>query len=131
MARAITPKTAVIYLANPNNPTGSSFGREEFNEFLAAVPDGVLVVLDEAYIHYAVSMGLRDSVEAYRQRKNLLILRTFSKVYGLAGLGLGQPNRRPQALAAEDKVRTAVHTSGVWQSAALAALGDKKHGTRG
>jgi len=89
MAHAITPKTGVIYLANPNNPTGSAFGRKEFEEFLAAVPDGVLVVLDEAYIHYAISMGLRDSVEAHHQRKNLLILRTFSKVYGLAGQYLG------------------------------------------
>src|SRR6267378_2955427 len=96
MARAITPKTGVIYLANPNNPTGSAFGREEFDEFLAAVPDGVLVVLDEAYIHYALSMGLRDSVEAYRQRKNLLILRTFSKVYGLAGLRIGYAIGRPE-----------------------------------
>jgi len=100
MARAITPKTGVIYLANPNNPTGSAFGREEFEEFLAAVPDGVLVVLDEAYIHYAVSMGLRDSEEAYGKRKNLLILRTFSKVYGLAGLRIGYAIGRPVLLAA-------------------------------
>ena len=68
---------------------------KEFDEFLAKVPDGVLVVLDEAYIHYAVSMGLRDSVEAYRKRKNLLILRTFSKVYGLAGLRIGYAIGRP------------------------------------
>src|SRR2546427_8556320 len=58
MAKAITPKTGVIYLANPNNPTGTAFTGNEFREFLEAVPDGVLVVLDEAYIHYATSMGL-------------------------------------------------------------------------
>src|SRR5437667_9799202 len=127
MARAITPKTAVIYLANPNNPTGSSFGREEFNEFLAAVPDGVLVVLDEAYIHYAVSMGLRDSVEAYRKRKNLLILRTFSKVYGLAGLRIGYAIGTAELLTAMNKLRTPFNTSGVAQAAALAALDDKEH----
>src|SRR2546430_13917714 len=126
MARAITPKTAVIYLANPNNPTGSSFGREEFNEFLAAVPDGVLVVLDEAYIHYAVSMGLRDSVEAYRQRRNLLILRTFSKVYGLAGLRIGYAIGRPELLATMNKLRTPFNTSGVAQAAALAGLDDQE-----
>src|SRR5712664_3385408 len=57
LAKAITPKTGLIYLANPNNPTGSAFGREEFDEFLAAVPDGVLVVLDEAYIHYGLRIG--------------------------------------------------------------------------
>jgi len=130
MARAITPKTGVIYLANPNNPTGSAFGSEEFNEFLAAVPDGVLVVLDEAYIHYAVSMALRDSVEAYRQRKNLLILRTFSKVYGLAGLRIGYAIGRPELLSAMNKLRTPFNTSGVAQAAALAALDDTEHVTR-
>jgi histidinol-phosphate aminotransferase len=130
MARAITPKTAVIYLANPNNPTGSAFGREEFAEFLSAVPDGVLVVLDEAYIHYAVSMGLGDSVEAYSKRKNLLILRTFSKVYGLAGLRIGYAIGRPQLLAAMNKLKTPFNTSGVAQAAALAALDDHEHVAR-
>jgi histidinol-phosphate aminotransferase len=130
MARAITPKTAVIYLANPNNPTGSTFGREELDEFLAAVPDGVLVVLDEAYIHYAVSMGLRDSVEAYNQRKNLLILRTFSKVYGLAGLRIGFAIGRPELITAMNKLRTPFNTSGVAQAAALAALDDHEHVAR-
>src|SRR6266571_5537768 len=130
MAKAITPRTAAIYLANPNNPTGSTFGREEFSEFLAAVPDGVLIVLDEAYIHYAVSMGLRDSVEAYRKRKNLLILRTFSKVYGLAGLRIGYAIGRPELVAAMNKLRTPFNTSGVAQAAALAALDDKEHVSR-
>jgi len=131
MARAITPKTGVIYLANPNNPTGSAFGREEFDEFLAAVPDGVLVALDEAYIHYAVSMTLRDSEEAYRTRKNLLILRTFSKVYGLAGLRIGYAIGRPELLAAMNKLRTPFNTSGVAQAGALAALDDSELVTRG
>ncbi len=130
MAKAITPKTGVIYLANPNNPTGSAFGRAEFDEFLAGVPDGVLVVLDEAYIHYAVSMGLRDSEEAYRKRKNLLILRTFSKVYGLAGLRIGYAIGRPELLAAMNKLKTPFNTSGVAQAAALAALDDKEHVAR-
>ena len=130
MAKAITPKTGVIYLANPNNPTGSAFGRAEFNEFLTTVPDGVLVVLDEAYIHYGLSMGLRDSVEAYRKRKNLLILRTFSKVYGLAGLRIGYAMGRPELLTAMNKLRTPFNTSGVAQAAALAALDDNGHVAR-
>src|SRR6266481_1256313 len=130
IAKAITPKTGVIYLANPNNPTGSAFGREELEEFLAAVPDGVLVVLDEAYIHYAVSMEVRDSEEIYRKRKNLLILRTFSKVYGLAGLRIGYAIGRPELLAAMNKLRTPFNTSGVAQASALAALDDKEHVTR-
>jgi len=130
MAKAITAKTGVIYLANPNNPTGSAFGHAEFNEFLATVPDGVLVVLDEAYIHYGLSMGLRDSVEAYRKRKNLLILRTFSKVYGLAGLRIGYAVGRPELLTAMNKLRTPFNTSGVAQAAALAALDDNEHVAR-
>jgi histidinol-phosphate aminotransferase len=130
MAKAITPKTGVIYLANPNNPTGSAFTGKEFEEFLASVPDGVLVVLDEAYIDYAMSMGLRDAVEAYRTRKNLLILRTFSKVYGLAGLRIGYAIGRPELLSAMNKLRTPFNTSGVAQAAALAALDDNEHVTR-
>src|SRR6266404_1718360 len=130
MSRAITPKTGVIYLANPNNPTGSAFTGKEFEEFLASVPDGVLVVLDEAYIDYATSMGLRDAVEVYRKRKNLLILRTFSKVYGLAGLRIGYAIGRPELLSAMNKLRTPFNTSGVAQAAALAALDDKEHVTR-
>ncbi len=127
MAKAITPKTGVIYLANPNNPTGTAFTGNEFREFLDAVPDGVLVVLDEAYIHYATSMGLGDSVEAYRKRKNLLILRTFSKVYGLAGLRIGYAIGRPELVSAMNKLRTPFNTSGVAQAAALAALDNTEH----
>jgi histidinol-phosphate aminotransferase len=127
MAGAITPKTGVIYLANPNNPTGSAFTAGEFGDFLERVPDGVLVVLDEAYIHYAVSVGLRDSEQMYGKRKNLLILRTFSKVYGLAGLRIGYAIGKVELLTAMNKLRTPFNTSGVAQAAALAALDDKEH----
>ncbi|HEV1994845.1 MAG TPA: histidinol-phosphate transaminase [Candidatus Acidoferrum sp.] len=131
MAKAITPKTGVIYLANPNNPTGTAFGAKELEEFLASVPDGVLVVLDEAYIHYAVSMGLSDSVEIYRKRKNVLILRTFSKVFGLAGMRIGYAIGQPELFSALNKLRTPFNTSGVAQAAALAALDDVEHVKRG
>jgi histidinol-phosphate aminotransferase len=130
MANAITPKTRVIYLANPNNPTGTAFSEKEFEEFLAKVPDGVLVVLDEAYIHYAVRVGLRDSVAAYRARKNMLILRTFSKVYGLAGLRIGYAIGTTPLLSAMNKLKTPFNTSGVAQAAALAALDDQEHVAR-
>lgn len=127
IARAITPRTGVIYLANPNNPTGTAFTGGEFKEFVESVPNGVLVVLDEAYIHYATSIGLKDSVEVYRRRKNLLILRTFSKVYGLAGMRIGYAIGHPELLAAMNKLKTPFNTSGVAQAAALAALDDKGH----
>lgn len=127
MAKAITTKTGVIYLANPNNPTGTAFPGKEFGDFLDAVPDGVLVVLDEAYVHYAASMQRHESVEAYRKRKNLLILRTFSKVYGLAGMRIGYAIGRPELVSVMNKLRTPFNTSGVAQAAALAALDDKEH----
>jgi histidinol-phosphate aminotransferase len=94
---------------------------------LASVPDGVLVVLDEAYIHYAPSLNRRNSEDLYRKRKNLLILRTFSKVYGLAGLRIGFAIGRPELLSAMNKLRTPFNTSGVAQAAALAALDDREH----
>jgi histidinol-phosphate aminotransferase len=127
IAKAITAKTGVIYLANPNNPTGSAFTGNEFEEFLRQVPDSVLVVLDEAYIDYAVSVDLRQSVAAYRRRKNLLILRTFSKVYGLAGLRIGYAIGPPELLLAMNKLKTPFNTSGVAQAAAFAALDDRDH----
>ncbi|HKW56129.1 MAG TPA: histidinol-phosphate transaminase [Candidatus Acidoferrum sp.] len=127
MAKAITAKTAVIYLANPNNPTGTAFGAEEFSRFLDQVPEGVLAVLDEAYIHYAPSLSLRTAEEAYRRRKNLLILRTFSKVYGLAGIRIGYGVGKPELVAALNKLRTPFNTSGVAQAAAIAALDDRPH----
>lgn len=130
IAKAITRQTRVIYLANPNNPTGTAFTGAEFKEFVESVPDGVLVVCDEAYVHYATSVGLKDSVEVYRRRKNLLILRTFSKVYGLAGLRIGYAIGHPELLAAMNKLKTPFNTSGVAQAAAEAALDDKEHVNR-
>ena len=130
IAKAITPKTGLIYLANPNNPTGTAFTGKEFERFLETVPDGVLVVLDEAYIDYATSVGLQDSVTVYAKRKNILILRTFSKVYGLAGLRIGYAIGRSELLLAMNKLKTPFNTSGVAQAAALAALDDHEHVAR-
>ena len=128
--RAVTPKTGVIYVANPNNPTGTAFDTAELERFIARVPDGVLVVLDEAYVHYAPSLDRRKSEEIYRRRKNMLILRTFSKVYGLAGLRIGFAFGQPELLAAMTKLKTPFNTSGVAQAAALAAMNDREHVTR-
>lgn len=127
MANAVTPKTAVIYLANPNNPTGTAFRTEELEEFLASVPEGVLVVLDEAYIHYAPSLNRRKSEAIFRERKNLVILRTFSKVYGLAGMRIGFAMGHPALISAMNRLKTPFNTSGVAQAAALAAIDDREH----
>lgn len=127
MADAVTPKTAVIYIANPNNPTGTAFREEELEDFLASVPEGILVVLDEAYIHYAPSLNRRKSEAIFRERKNLLILRTFSKVYGLAGMRIGFAIGQPALISAMNRLKTPFNTSGVAQAAALAAIDDLEH----
>ena len=127
MAEELTPHTHVVYLANPNNPTGTAFGNDELEEFLARVADDVLVVLDEAYIHYAERPDMPRSLEIFRERKNLLILRTFSKVYGLAGLRLGYGIGPEVIVAAMNKLRTPFNVTGLSQAAALAALDDEGH----
>jgi histidinol-phosphate aminotransferase len=127
MAHAITNATRVIYLANPNNPTGTAFGAEEFERFLSHVASDTLVVLDEAYIHYAERTDMPQSVELFRLRKNLLILRTFSKVYGMAGIRIGYGVGAAPLVTAMNKLRTPFNVSGVAQAAAQAALDDGEH----
>jgi histidinol-phosphate aminotransferase len=127
MARAIANATRVIYLANPNNPTGTAFGAEEFERFLSRVASDTLVVLDEAYVHYAEREDMPQSVELFKLRKNLLILRTFSKVYGMAGMRIGYGIGAAALVSAMNKLRTPFNVSGVAQAAALAALDDHEH----
>lgn len=127
MAQAITNTTRVIYLANPNNPSGTAFGAEEFEPFLSHVASDTLVVLDEAYIHYAEREDMPASVELFKLRKNLLILRTFSKVYGMAGMRIGYGIGAAALVSAMNKLRTPFNVSGVAQAAALAALDDHEH----
>jgi histidinol-phosphate aminotransferase len=127
MARAITPRTRYIILANPNNPTGTLFTADEFDSFLRRVPEDVLVVLDEAYCDYVQHPNYSRSIELVRGGANLLVLRTFSKVYGLAGLRIGFGIGPAPLLSEMNKVRTPFNTSGVAQAAALAALGDVEH----
>jgi histidinol-phosphate aminotransferase len=127
MAKAVTPATRVAYLANPNNPTGTAFGAGELEEFLGNIPEDVLVVLDEAYIHYAERADMPQSVEIFRKRENLLVMRTFSKVYGLAGLRIGYGIAQAGVVAAMDRLRTPFNVTGVSQAAAIAALDDVEH----
>ena len=127
IASAITAATKVIYIANPNNPTGTMFTADKFEGFLARVPDGVLVVLDEAYFEYVERTDYSRSIELVRRGANLVVLRTFSKVYGLAGLRMGYGIGPAELLAEMNKVRSPFNTSGVAQAAALAALDDAEH----
>lgn len=127
MAAAVNPQTRIIYIANPNNPTGTAFGAAEFATFLKKVPGDVLVVLDEAYREYAARTDLPDALELFRQYNNILTLRTFSKVYGLAGLRIGYGIGHPTLVAEMNKLRTPFNVTNVGQSAALAALDDGEH----
>ncbi len=127
IAAAVTPETRVIYIANPNNPTGTAFGAAEFDGFLKKVPGDVLVVLDEAYTEYAERRDLPKAMEIFRKYNNLLTLKTFSKVYGLAGLRIGYGIGHPTLVAEMNKLRTPFNVTSVGQAAALAALDDLEH----
>lgn len=122
MAAAITDRTRLILVCNPNNPTGTSVRRAELDEFLAAVPGDVLVVLDEAYKEFVTDPGVPDGVEVYGDRPNVAVLRTLSKAWGLAGLRIGYLVAHPEVAGAVRKVVTPFSTSMAAQAAALAAL---------
>ena len=122
MAAAITPRTRVIFVCNPNNPTGTVVHRAELEDFIDRVPPDCLVVLDEAYAEYVRDPDVPDGLELYRDRPNLAVLRTFSKAYGLAGLRVGfLVGHEPVAEAARKTLLPfAVNT--IAQAAAIASL---------
>jgi histidinol-phosphate aminotransferase len=123
LAAAITGKTKIIYLANPNNPTGTIFSKDEFEEFYRYVPKRVLIILDEAYFEYARhSPQYPDSLD-YRY-DNVLTLRTFSKIYGLAGLRVGYGFGHEELIANLLKVKLPFEPGSLAQIAAVAALDD-------
>jgi histidinol-phosphate aminotransferase len=130
LAAAITPRTRVIYIANPNNPTGTVFEAAKFAAFYERVPEDVLVVLDEAYHEYVELLNYSNGLELARTRANVLVLRTFSKVYGLAGLRIGYGICSAELAEHLNKVRAPFNTSNVAQAAALAALDDTEHVAR-
>ena len=131
---AIDDNTRVVFLANPNNPTGTMFDAEATDRFLDRVPEHVLVVLDEAYSDFAEYFAGRrgitytHSLEHVRAgRLNLVVLRTFSKAHGLAGLRIGYACGQPELLAYFTRMRNAFSVSVVAEAAALAAIGDEVH----
>jgi histidinol-phosphate aminotransferase len=127
MAAAITPSTRLVYIANPNNPTGTMVGKDEFARFMARVPDHVLVVLDEAYREYISDSNYPDSFEYLKAGGNILITRTFSKIYGLAGLRVGYGFARPELLQDIGKMRLPFNVNRMGSAAALAAIDDEVH----
>jgi len=127
MLRAITPKTRAIFVANPNNPTGTLATREEVIDFVNRVPDHVLCVMDEAYIEFLENPLDLSALVRSGARPNLLLMRTFSKIYGLAGLRVGYGIAHPDFIAALEKIRQPFNLNLLAQTAALAALDDDEH----
>jgi histidinol-phosphate aminotransferase len=122
MAAAVTDRTRMILVCNPNNPTGTAVSRAALDEFLAAVGEDVLVVLDEAYREFVTDESVPDGLAVYGDRPNVVILRTLSKAWGLAGLRVGFLIAAPEVAETVRKVVTPFSTSAVAQAAALAAL---------
>lgn len=123
--KTITPKTKITFIANPNNPTGSLIGQEKIDNFLARMPDDVITVLDEAYFEFLDHPP--DTLRYVRDGRNVLVLRTFSKIHGLASLRVGYGIARPELIEVLQKTRQPFNVNGIAQAGALAALGDNEH----
>jgi len=127
MLKAINPRSRIVFVANPNNPTGTLASREDLIQFVNGIPDDVLLVMDEAYIEF-----LEDPVDLVPlirlgARTNLILMRTFSKIYGLAGLRIGYGIADAELISALEKIRQPFNANLLAQAAALAALDDDEH----
>lgn len=127
MAEAIRADTRIVYLANPNNPTGTWFEDAELAEFLARIPQDVLVVVDEAYHEYVDAEGLTSALRFAEEYPNLIVTRTFSKAYGLAGLRVGYLAAHASVVAVLERLRESFNVNGIALAGAEAALGDRDH----
>jgi histidinol-phosphate aminotransferase len=122
MAEHLTDRTRLVFVCNPNNPTGTVVGRAELEEFLGRVPPGCLVVLDEAYHEYVRAEEVPDGLSLLPGRPHLVVLRTFSKAYGLAGLRIGYAAGHPEVIGTLRKAYLPYSAGSVAQAAAIAAL---------
>jgi len=126
MARAVNAETQLVFIANPNNPTGTAVLRQEIEEFLDKIPPRVITVLDEAYYEYLPDSMKFDSLSLVNEKK-VVVLRTFSKLYGLAGLRIGYGIASRDCVEVLNRVRQPFNTNSLAQAAALAALDDEEH----
>jgi histidinol-phosphate aminotransferase len=127
MARAINERTRIVFVANPNNPTGTWSDAHELEAFVAAVPRHVLVALDEAYFEYTAGLPLQNGIDWLSRYPNLVVFRTFSKAYGLAGVRVGYAVSHPSVADMLNRVRQAFNVSVVGLAGAAAALDDPAH----
>ena len=122
MAAAVTERTRVVFVCNPNNPTGTVWRRPELERFLDTVPESVIVALDEAYREFVIDPEVPDGLTLLDGRPNVVVLRTFSKAYGLAGLRVGYAIAAPDLIAALRKVGIPFSVNALAQAAAVASL---------
>lgn len=127
MKEAITNKTKMIFICSPNNPTGTIVTKGELDKFLQELPENIIVVLDEAYYEYVDSSDYHESLEYLQKGKNVIILRTFSKIYALGGLRIGYGIASKEMIALLNRVREPFNVNQMAQSAALASLKDQEH----
>ena len=127
MHSRITEKTKIIFIANPNNPTGTMVKRDEFEWFLDKVPEDILVLMDEAYFEYVDDKDYPNSLEYLNTGKSIITVRTFSKIYGLAGLRLGYGVAHKDIVSNMQRVRQPFNSNSLSQIGAIAAIDDTEH----
>jgi len=127
MARAITPMTKLVFIANPNNPTATIVSAEEVEGFMARVPDKVIVIFDEAYVEFAQGPDFPDSLAYLKEGRKVVVLRTFSKAASLAGLRVGYAVADPDCVLLLNRIRQPFNVNLLAQVAALAAMQDESH----
>jgi histidinol-phosphate aminotransferase len=127
MAQAISPRTRLLFICNPNNPTGTMVSAEAVERLMAQVPEDVIVVFDEAYFEYVRNPRFPDTIAYVKQGRNAIVLRTFSKIYGLAGLRIGYGVSTPEIVDLLNRVRPPFNANSLAQKAAFAALTDDEH----
>src|SRR5438874_6993494 len=125
MLEAVTPKTRLIFIPNPNNPTGTLISQRAIDSFVSRVPEHVMVVFDEAYFEFLDDPP--DTLRFVREGRNVIVLRTFSKIHGLAGLRIGYAVARPDVIEVLHKTRQPFNVNSIAQAGALAALEDDAH----
>lgn len=130
IAEAVNEKTKMIFIANPNNPTGTVVTSKEVEKLMTAVPDNVIVVFDEAYYEYADKNDYPDCIQYVNNNKNVIILRTFSKIYALAGLRVGYGIANPEIIKYLNQVRAPFNVNSIGQIGAIASLADKEQITK-
>jgi histidinol-phosphate aminotransferase len=130
MRAAVGEQTRMVFVCNPNNPTGTSVGAEAFDRFAASLPADVVLAIDEAYVEFATRPDFPDAVACVRERPATIVLRTFSKIYGLAGLRIGYGVGDPELIGYLQRARHPFNVNRLAEVAALAALDDDEHAER-